>query len=427
MVSQGRDTVEAWRRPLEWSRAHPFAADTVFAVVLTVIALVVHAGSPHFDAADPARDPTWWTPALVVAATLPLMYRRQRPIAVLVVITGAQIACELLDVVGANLIGLLVAAYSVGAHCEGRPRLRAMVGVGVAIGVLLALGVTDDEVTVVEAIAATCMLTAAFVLGDNLRRRRQHLDSLADRAERAEREREILARERVAEERARIARELHDIVAHSVSVMVIQASAARRNLTTRPDAAEELLGNIERTGRQTMDELRQVLGVLRSDAAADPGVRPELPVPTIADLPALVESAAGLTVRMAVTGMVDDVPPGVGVSVYRVVQEGITNANRHAGPGASIDVRVNCTAADVEVRIDDNGRGASASVATDGYGLIGMRERVASVSGTFGAGPRPGGGWRVSARFPLQPGTVPVAPGPAVDDAVAVADARLVS
>ena len=114
---------------------------------------------------------------------------------------------------------------------------------------------------------------------------------------------------------------------------------------------------------------------------------------------------------MAVTGMVDHVPPGVGVSVYRVVQEGITNANRHAGPGASIDVRVMCTSTGVDVRVDDNGRGASASRSADGYGLIGMRERVASVGGTFVAGPRPGGGWRVSARFPLQPGTIPVEAG----------------
>ncbi|MET0324843.1 MAG: sensor histidine kinase [Ilumatobacteraceae bacterium] len=411
MASVGPDTVETWRRPLAWSRDHPFAADTTLAVVLTVIALVVHAGSPRFDVADPVRDPAWWTPLLVVAATMPLMYRRQRPIAVLVAVAGAQIVCELVDVNGANWIGLLVAVYSVGAHSEGRPRLRAVVGVGLAVGVLLALGVAGDEVTPVDAVAASGMLAVAFVVGDNLRRRRQHLDSLADRAERAEREREILARERVAEERARIARELHDIVAHSVSVMVIQASAARRSLTSRPDAAEGLLENIERTGRETMDELRQVLGVLRNDDGGPPGADRAVPVPTITDLPALIEAAAGLTVRMAVTGIVDHVPAGVGVSVYRVVQEGITNANRHAGPGATIDVRVTGTATDVVVRIEDNGRGASASRTTDGYGLIGMRERVASAGGTLDAGPRPGGGWRVSARFPLQPGTVPVDAG----------------
>ena len=224
MASESRDIVETWRRPVAWAKGHPFAVDTTIAVVLTVVALAVHAGSPHFDTTDPVHDPTWWTPVLVVAATLPLMYRRRRPIAVLVVIAAAQIVCELVDVVGADWIGLLLATYSVGAHCDGRPRLRAIVGVGVAMGVLLALGVVGAEVTVVDAIAATCMLTAAFVLGDNVRRRRLHVDSLADRAERAEREREILARERVAEERARIARELHDIVAHSVSVMVIQAS-----------------------------------------------------------------------------------------------------------------------------------------------------------------------------------------------------------
>ena len=134
------------------------------------------------------------------------------------------------------------------------------------------------------------MLTAGFVLGDNLRRRRLNLETLADRAERAERERDLLARERVAEERNRIARELHDIVAHSVSVMVIQASAARRNLATRPADAAAMLENVERTGRQTMDELRQVLGVLRDES----GEAQAMPLPTLDDLPALVESAGGL-------------------------------------------------------------------------------------------------------------------------------------
>jgi signal transduction histidine kinase len=165
-----------------------------------------------------------------------------------------------------------------------------------------------------------------------------------------------------------------------------------------------MLENVERTGRQTMDELRQVLGVLRDEAG-----KPEaMPVPTLADLPTLVEQAGGLPVRLAVTGMPERVPAGTAVSVYRIVQEALTNANRHAGPGATVDVRVTCDAADVQVLVADDGRGASTASAapaqTPGYGLVGMRERATAAGGTFQAGPRQGGGWRVVATIPYQAG-----------------------
>ncbi len=145
--------------------------------------------------------------------------------------------------------------------------------------------------TLIDGISAIGLLTGAFVLGDNLRRRRQHLESLADRAERAEGERDLLARERVADERNRIAHELHDIVAHSVSVIVVQAAAARRTLAARPDEAAAMLANIEHTGRQTMDELRQVLGVL-GETDDEPS---SVPLPTLADLPTLVDNVGGAT------------------------------------------------------------------------------------------------------------------------------------
>ena len=348
-LTTGRDAIgsvaamsgvaEVWRRPVGWLRTHPFGADALLAVLLTVLALVIHATSPQIDTDVPIREPSWWTPLLVVAATLPVMFRRTRPIIALLTITVAQLAGELLDIVGPSWLGFLVAIYSVGAHTGGRRRTTAIIGAGTAVGALLAIGAWLDDVTLIDAMVSGCIFSVAFVLGDNVRGRRLHVESLADRADRAEREREILARERVAEERSRIARELHDIVAHSVSVMVIQAAAARRNVTRRPQAAEDLLANIERTGRETMDELRQVLGVLRS-ADAEPLA---MPVPTLADLSSLVDTTVGLPVRLAVTGDVDDVPAGVGVSVYRIVQEALTNANRHAGPGASVDVRVTCT------------------------------------------------------------------------------------
>jgi signal transduction histidine kinase len=159
-----------------------------------------------------------------------------------------------------------------------------------------------------------------------------------------------------------------------------------------------MLENVERTGRQTMDELRQVLGVLRADSGRDQAV----PLPTLADLPALVEASGGLPVRLAVTGMPERVPAGIAVSVYRIVQEALTNANRHAGPGATVDVRVTCSGSDVEILVADDGRGASTARAASGYGLVGMAERATAAGGAFSAGPRRGGGWRVGATIPLQ-------------------------
>ena len=394
---------EVLRRLVRWLREHPFAADTALAIFITVLAMAFHLTDPEIDADDPARDPTWWTAALLVASTMPIMFRRVRPIATLVAVATAQAVCELFEIVGPGWLAVLVAVYSLGAHTEGRRRTVTLVVVGVPMSVLLVTGLLVDEVTVVDAIATVGTFTAAYVLGDNLRRRRAHVEALADRAERAERERDLLARERVAEERARIAREMHDIVAHSVSVMVIQAAAARRQLDHRPDLAATLLESLERTGRATMDELRQVLGVLRDPDAQ----RLDVPVPTLAELPALVEAVNGLPVRLSMTGDVDHVPAGVAVSVYRVVQEALTNATRHAGPGATVAVRVASTPSAVDVVVEDDGRGASATPSANGYGLLGMNERASAAGGTFVAGPRPGGGWRVAASFPVPAVTAP--------------------
>ena len=200
----------------------------MLAVALMVLAIVIHFSDVRLDTEQPVREPTWWTPLFVILSTLPVMFRRRWPIVTLGVVFIAQALAEMLDIVGSTWLAVLVATYSVGAHTDGRRRQVGVAVLAVVFVVLLIAGVIDDEVTLVDAIATTGILTAALVLGDNVRRRRLHLETLADRADRAERERDLLARVRVAEERNRIARELHDIVAHSVSVMVIQAAAARR-------------------------------------------------------------------------------------------------------------------------------------------------------------------------------------------------------
>ncbi len=220
------------------------------------------------------------------------------------------------------------------------------------------------------------------------------------RAQLAARERDLAAREAVVVERARIARELHDVVAHSVSVMVVQAQAGSR-LLDRPDEARGVFRSIETTGREALVELRRLLGVLRT--------RDEQPVttpqPGIDSLASLVEQvrAAGLRVDLRLEGEPSDLPPGVDLSAYRIVQEALTNTLKHAGR-AEAEVIVRYQPAALEVEILDNGVGVPACVNGSGHGLVGMRERVALYGGTLEAGARNGHGFAIRARLPLRAG-----------------------
>jgi signal transduction histidine kinase len=243
------------------------------------------------------------------------------------------------------------------------------------------------------------MLAGLWLVGDTLRRRTARVVELEAHAAVLEREREEVSRRAVADERARIARELHDVIAHSVSVMVVQAAAARRILDSQPDAARTSLAAIENTGREALAEMRRLLGVMRREDAADDAKAPQ---PGLGRLEALVDDvrAAGLPVDLRIEGAVMALPPGVDVSAYRVVQEALTNALRHAG-GAHVSVVVRYRAEDVEVEVSDDGRSSTGEPADGGRGLLGMRERVALFQGDLEAGPRPGGGFAVRARLPI--------------------------
>lgn len=381
-------------------RQHRFAVDVVIALGIATFGLVIHLTQESVDGYV-YHDPTWWTVPLVILAAVPLVWRRSHAIAVAFGAFGIQAVLEIFEINGPSWIPVAFAFYALGSWAHGAARMKAVCVLLAAVSVFLALGLLEDrdDFTVWVALGALVWLIAAFVVGDNMRRRRTEIAELSERAERAEREHELLASRRVTEERTRIARELHDIVAHSVSVIVIQASAARRNLRRDADAAESLLDNIEQTGRQTMGELRQILGVLRD--AGESGTAPM--VPMLCDLDALVTSIPDLDVRLTGSGALDSVPIGVALAAYRVVQEALTNAHRHAGPNVSVDVEVTRTDERVDVRVSDNGRGASTrpGATADGYGLIGMSERVAAFGGTLATGPRRNGGWEVKATFPL--------------------------
>jgi signal transduction histidine kinase len=242
-------------------------------------------------------------------------------------------------------------------------------------------------------------LTAAWILGDNLRTRRAYLHELEEKAERLEREREENERRAAADEQARIARELHDVIAHNVSVMVVQAAGGREVFETHPDRAREALASIEATGREALTELRRLLGVARAHEDGSTSLAPQ---PGLERLGTLVEQvrAAGLTVDVQVEGEQRDLPTGVDLSAYRVIQEALTNTLRHAFAQRAWIV-VHYGERELIVEVLDDGAGPPRAGGQDGRGLVGMQERVGLFGGEVRTGARPEGGFRVWARFPL--------------------------
>ncbi|MGW4309024.1 sensor histidine kinase [Streptomyces californicus] len=263
--------------------------------------------------------------------------------------------------------------------------------------------------TVFVTIIMTVPFVLAWVLGDSLRTRRAYFDQLEERAARLEREREAQSKVAVAAERARIARELHDVVAHNVSVMVVQADGAAYVMDTAPDQAKQALETISSTGRQALAEMRRLLGVLRTGDAPESGEY--VPQPDVEQIEDLVEQVrqTGLEVDFKVEGTPRPLPSGVELTAYRVVQEALTNTRKHGGPDAGASVRLVYFDDGLGLLIEDDGRGAAHELYEDGgadgagHGMIGMRERVGMVGGTLDAGPRPGGGFRISALLPLRP------------------------
>lgn len=206
----------------------------------------------------------------------------------------------------------------------------------------------------------------------------------------------------MADERARIARELHDVVAHAVSVIVVQADGAAYAVRSQPELAERAVKTISSTGREALTELRRLLGVLRSEEAGGELTPQPAGTQSLSELAERVR-AVGLPVRLEIVGNVDDLPAGVGLGVYRIVQEALTNSLKHAGPGTKAVVRVEHSGDEVHLDIADDGRRAAGTLVgvSGGNGLIGMRERALVFGGSLDAGPRPGGGWQVKARLPL--------------------------
>lgn len=388
------------RRATTWLKAHPGAADALLAAVTAAALVPGQWQTPPGSQGITFRDPSPVGVVLALAASVPLAWRRRWPFSTFFVVAMSAMAYE---VAGFATVfapfGLLVALYTVGAHCpRQRSRLAALI---TAVGLAVVLLTARWDVNAASISSNVIVFATVWLIGDNLRTRRAYVASLQDRAERAERTRAAEAQRAVAEERTRIARELHDVVAHSMSVMVVQAGAARRVLDRNPGQTAEALEAIEATGRQAMTEMRRLLGVLRDSGE---GARIRAPQPSMAELRALVEqfADAGLPVTLSVDGDERDLPAGVALSAYRIVQEALTNSLKHAGPAAAVEVRVRYEDDEVVVEVLDDGRGVvAATSSTAGHGLVGMRERVDVCGGELRTGPRAGGGFGVRARLPV--------------------------
>jgi signal transduction histidine kinase len=343
--------------------------------------------------------PSWAVVLCSLIATATLTFRRRAPLATMLVVVAAVAGPQLATVLTISLWGhfapLLVAAYSVARHADRR---SADAGLLVAVAALVVLLLRVPSVSTPDNIPfAFVPLAVVTAVGRGLRRRDVSSAALALEAGRLAEDRAAWIREAVAVEQARIARELHDVVAHCVSVMVIQAGAAEDLIDRDPQAARGPLQAVQRTGQQAVAELGHLLGLLRADAPTED----LLPQPGVAQLPELVAQVrdAGLAVAFDVVGIARDVPPGIDVALYRLAQEALTNVLKHArGARASVVLRYEEDA--VALSVHDDGRAAGTS-SGQGHGLIGMRERVALYGGTLVAGPREGRGWAVDAVLPL--------------------------
>jgi signal transduction histidine kinase len=391
-------------RPVEYP-ANRTAGRWVFDVLVTVLAAALslpslyQAGARHWPGAA----------AFVVLALMvaPLVVRRIWPIPVFGWILVTQIAAVSWN---RHLIAgpaLLIALYTV-ARLQSRRDALACAGV-LELTVLTALPLLAGGGWWHDLIFLSGLIAAALGLGLYTGTRRAYLAELRDRADRLERERDQQAALAVAAERTRIAREMHDIVAHHLTVMITLSEAAIAASASSPERANDVMRSVADTGRRALADTRRLLGVLRQPPSQDPGGSLQ-PVPDLTQLDTLIEQvrSAGLDTTLEIHGQAPNVPAGVQLTVYRLVQEALTNTLKHGGPGARASVRLRYLPGELLVDIDDDGAGITAhETAGIGSGLLGMRERVHAYGGDVQAGPRGPGGWKVSARLRLDSGDAP--------------------
>ncbi|MEV0693497.1 sensor histidine kinase [Streptomyces sp. NPDC050388] len=398
------------QRLYDFLRRHPTGVDGFWAVVLFGISVLGGASAQETEGTDlPAL-----TVPVMLLLSLVVALRRRMPERMLVLAVVVGVLQVVLDVATMPAdFALLVIVYTV-ATVGARWASRLALAAGLCAAPVAQARWPVEDVSVAGNIAMVIFQTVPFalawVLGDSMRTRRAYFAQLEERAARLEKEREAQAKVAVAAERARIARELHDVVAHNVSVMVVQADGAAYVLDAAPDQAKKALETISSTGRQALAEMRRLLGVLRTGEHQEAGEY--VPQPDVQQIEDLVEQCreSGLPVDFKVEGTPRPLPSGVELTAYRIVQEALTNTRKHGGPDTGASVRLVYFDDGLGLLVEDDGKGAPHELYEEGgydgqgHGLIGMRERIGMVGGTLDAGPRPGGGFRISALLPLKPG-----------------------
>lgn len=350
------------------------------------------------------RTPSAGAVTLLLLVTVPVLLRRHYPVTVfawtlVVTVVGAVAVDQEIVTLAA-----LVALYTVAAQLPRRTALTCASLLEVAAAVAAVRSTRADGWFALLTLSG--LVAAALGLGLYAATRRAYLAELHHRAERLERERDQQGELAAAAERSRIAREIHDIVAHHLTVIVALSDGAVAASAASPARAADVMRTVSATGREALTDTRRLLGVLRDDGAGDSGAgdtAAHRPTPDLHALDALVQRVreAGLPVVHEVQGSAGGLAPGLQLTAYRLVQEALTNSLKHAGPGATATVRLRHSVAELALEVSDDGAGRRVATVGTGRGLVGMRERVAAFGGEVTAGPRPGGGWRVSARFGL--------------------------
>ena len=385
-----------------WARlkgTNPLVVDSALA------AMLIMAGVASLSARPTAAHPTptdAWAYLLVVAGFGALALRRRYPITVLAVVTAAASAYVLRDYVDNGLpVIALIALYTVASLAPRRQWGAAVAALSV---LLLALTlVAGEDLSAADLAGNVAIFAIAAVFGDSVRTRRAYTSQLELRAVDLEANQEAQAQRAVAEERLRIARELHDVVAHAMSVVAVQSGVGAHVIDTDPAEAKRILENVKTSSRMALNEMRRLLGVLRDEGDGPVSRTPAAGLEGVDELADGLRQA-GMNLAVRVEGTRPLVPPGVDLSAFRIVQEALTNVLKHAGP-ATVKVAISYHPDSVSVEVEDDGRGASTSPAdghkAGGHGLVGMRERVAVFGGHLTAGSRVGGGFRVAATLPF--------------------------
>ncbi len=369
-------------------RVDPLVWDSLLAAALAAISVIggIIAANASPDA---ARHDLGVAPyVLVVLGCAPLAVRRRWPLAVLIAVSVASIASASIDHSQDLVFALVVASYTAAAYV-GRERFVRIVAPVAVTASVAGVVVADPQTNWVEVLVAVTFSTGLPMLfGRIAHNRRRRINAEQERA----------ARDAVTLERARIARELHDVVAHAMSVMVVQAGAARRVIDDDPEQAKAAIGRIEATGRDGMTEMRRLIGILKEDAAG----AERTPQPGLAQLGGLLDTVrdSGVEVELVTEGQPHALSSGSDLIAFRVVQEALTNVMKHAGP-AHAWVLLRWLDDALEIEVADDGRGPMAAT-PGGQGLIGMRERVTLLDGSLTTGARPGGGFVVRARLPIE-------------------------